>query len=158
MAFEEEIRAELARTFDLGDAIRVARERRLFVEVPSSKFRSIFEYAVRNMSFKFLCTITGQDEGENLTFMYHLSRVDGTMLNIKTSAPKTKPEIRSVTDIFPGAVFYERELVDLLGAIVEALPHGHRYPLTDNWPKDQHPLRKDWKPEMLEQAKQVKGE
>jgi Ni,Fe-hydrogenase III component G len=30
---------------------------------------------------------------------------------------------------------------------VEGLPAGNRYPLTDDWPADQFPLRKDWKPD-----------
>ena len=39
----------------------------------------------------------------------------------------------------------ERELMDLLGAKVEGLPAGKRYPLSDDWPTDEYPLRKDWK-------------
>ena len=37
-------------------------------------------------------------------------------------------------------------LVDLLGARIDGLPEGNRYPLSDDWPKDEHPLLKDWKP------------
>ncbi|MDD5432403.1 MAG: NADH-quinone oxidoreductase subunit C, partial [Candidatus Omnitrophica bacterium] len=53
---------------------------------------------------------------------------------------------KSVISYFPGAEIYEREVVDLFGAKVEGLPPGNRYPLTDDWPTDQFPLRKDWKP------------
>jgi Ni,Fe-hydrogenase III component G len=35
--------------------------------------------------------------------------------------------------------------VDLLGIKVNGLASGHRYPLPDNWPKGEYPLRKDWK-------------
>ena len=41
---------------------------------------------------------------------------------------------------------YERELVDLLGARVEGLVPGVRYPLPEGWPEGDHPLLKDWKP------------
>ena len=68
------------------------------------------------------------------------------LLNIKTSVPKNNPNLKSIIGYFPGAEIYERELVDLLGVKVEGLPEGYRYPLTDEWPKDQFPLRKDWKP------------
>jgi len=37
--------------------------------------------------------------------------------------------------------------MDLFGAKVEGLPEGPRYPLPDDWPKNQFPLRKDWKPD-----------
>ena len=52
-----------------------------------------------------------------------------------------------MSDRFPAAHIYERELVDLLGAKVEGLPPGNRYPLPDDWPEVQYPLRKDWKQE-----------
>ena len=67
------------------------------------------------------------------------------MLNLKTTVPKDKPVIKTVTDYFKQAVLYERELEDLLGMKVEGLPEGRRYPLPDNWPVGDHPLRKDWK-------------
>jgi membrane-bound hydrogenase subunit beta len=43
----------------------------------------------------------------------------------------------------------------LLGAQVEGLPQSSRYPLPDNWPKGQFPLRKDWKAEMLKEKKEI---
>ena len=48
-------------------------------------------------------------------------------------------------DRFPAAEIYERELIDLLGAKVAGLPEGKRYPLPDDWPAGEYPLRKDWK-------------
>jgi len=53
--------------------------------------------------------------------------------------------IKTITDIFPPADIYERELEDLLGAKVDGLGDGKRYPLPDDWPKGEYPLRKDWK-------------
>jgi Ni,Fe-hydrogenase III component G len=95
-----------------------------------------------------LCAITGLDEGQNLSVVYHLAKDDGTVLNLKTSVDKNNPVIRTITDSFSSAEVYERELVDLLGFKVEGLSKGNRYPLTDDWPKDEYPLRKDWKPKV----------
>jgi Ni,Fe-hydrogenase III component G len=67
------------------------------------------------------------------------------LINLKTSAPKENPQIKSITQYFPSAEIYERELVDLFGAKVEGLAPGNRYPLTDDWPPGEYPLRKDWK-------------
>ncbi len=143
---EENILAAFVNKFDfLKDAIKVVRPRRMNLEVPYGKFREVLRFAVKEGEFPILCTITGLDEGESLGFIYHLAQERGITLNIKTSVPKSAPTLRTITDLFPAAAIYEREVVDLFGAEVEGLPPGYRYPLTDDWPKDQHPLRKDWK-------------
>lgn len=159
MANEDAIRAELMQRFGLADAdVRVARERRIFATVPTARFREALEHVCRKMDFSILCAITGQDEGEHLTFLYHTARLDGTILSLKLAAPKSNPVIPTVTDLYEGGVSYERELVDLLGAKVEGLPPGKRYPLPDGWPEGQYPLRKDWSPEQLgDRAFPMKG-
>ncbi|MFA5345827.1 MAG: NADH-quinone oxidoreductase subunit C, partial [Candidatus Omnitrophota bacterium] len=100
----------------------------------------------KELQFGHLCTITGLDEPEKLGFIYHLAADSGILINLRTYAPKNNPVIKTVTSYFPGAEIYERELVDLFGATVTGLPVGNRYPLTDDWPTEEHPLRKDWKP------------
>lgn len=145
-AKEEKIQGDLTAKFSfLADKVRVQRERRIFADIPAANFRDVLDYAVKNLEFEFLCTITGLDEGENLSFIYHLTRQDGIVLNFKISVPKNNPVIKTITDYFKGADIYEREVMDLLGAKVEGLPEGKRYPLPDDWPADEYPLRKDWK-------------
>jgi Ni,Fe-hydrogenase III component G len=136
----------LERRFEfLSVKITAPRERRLFAEAPVEKFREVFEYAVKELGFDSLCTITGLDENETLAALYHLSGAHGTVLSLKTRVPRDRPVVQSVTDLFPGAANYERELDDLLGFSVQGLPPGRPYPLPDDWPRDQKPLRKDWK-------------
>ena len=150
MANEQAIVDELVKRFSIPEAdARIARERRIFISVALKDFRAMLECARNALGFTILCTITGHDEGENLAFSYHLAHIDGTILTIKTFAPKATPEIRTVTDLYEVGVSYERELVDLLGAKVAGLPPGKRYPLPDGWPEGQYPLRKDWKSEEL---------
>ena len=143
---EAEVQSDLIKNFPfLVNQIRIQRKRRIFAAVALENFRKVFEYAAKKLGFSFLSAITGLDEGGNLAFMYHLSAQDGTILNIKTSAPREKPVLNTITDIFPAADIYERELMDLLGAEVKGLPQGKRYPLSDDWPLGEYPLRKDWK-------------
>jgi len=95
------------------------------------------------MDFSILCAITGLDQGATLGVMYHLARQNGTVLTLLAAVPKEAPILQSVTDYFPAADVYEREMVDLLGMDVRGLPQGSRYPLPDDWPKNVYPLRKD---------------
>ena len=147
MTEEENIKKELTERFGFADEkITVKRIRRIFIDLPAEKFAEVFDYAISKMGFVILCTITGLDEGATLGFIYHLARENGIMLNLHINVPKENPVIKTITPSFPAADAYERELIDLLGAKVTGLPEGNRYPLPDDWPADQHPLRKDWKP------------
>jgi membrane-bound hydrogenase subunit beta len=131
----------------LRDAVRVQREKRLWVAVDRALFDDVFAHATGELGFVILCTITGLDEGTDLGFLYHLAREGGMMLNIEVRVPKGTPW-HTVTDRFPGAAIYERECEDLLGAKIEGTPAGARYPLPEDWPSDEHPLLKDWKPRL----------
>jgi len=126
-------------------ALKVQRATRLWIDVGRDQFPAVFDYLVKTEGFTILCTITGLDLGADLGFIYHLARESGVMVNLKTRCPKGD-SIPSVTPTFPGASIYEAELVDLLGARVDGLPEGPRYPLPEDWPAGEHPLLKDWKP------------
>ena len=148
MSAEENIKQELLGKFNfLEGKISLPRQKRLFCEVGYDNLPTVFDYAVKQLQFCHLCTITGLDEQDKLSFIYHLGQDSGVVLSIKTSVAKENPVLKSVTDYFLSADIYERELRDLFGAKVEGLPAGNRYPLTDDWPTDQFPLRKDWKPD-----------
>ncbi len=151
MTAEEKIKQELTDRFGFApDAVRVPRHRRIFLQVPQADFEKVFVFARDELKFRHLISITGLDEGKDLAFIYHLAQEGGIILNVKFTVDKERPVIKSVIRYFPGAEIYERELVDLFGARVEGLPEGNRYPLTDDWPAGQYPLRKDWKQEKNE--------
>jgi len=142
---EETISAEILAQFPfLEGKIRVQRARRLWLETPADKFDAVFERLVDGLGFRILCAITGQDEGESFSIIYHLAKEDGTVAGLKTRILKTNAKWKSIGAKFPGGIIYEREIADLLGVQFEGLPPGPRYPLPDNWPDGQYPLRKDW--------------
>ena len=143
---QDQILQNLVKKFPfLEGKIRAPRARRIFIDDITANFDEVFNYAVKDLEFSILLTISGMDEGDRITFAYHLARIDGNILTVKKSAPKNNPVIKTITPQFFSADIYERELVDLLGVRVEGLPEGNRYPLPDDWPKGEYPLRKDWK-------------
>jgi Ni,Fe-hydrogenase III component G len=147
MQDEEKIAQELSNNFKaLEGKVTVTQPRRISAEVGLADFRKVFEFCIKKLNFSILCAITGLDEGEKLGAIYHLAQEHGTVLNLKTSVDKQNPVLKTVSGYFPVALIYEREIVDLLGFQVEGLPSGNRYPLTDDWPVNEFPLRKDWKP------------
>lgn len=130
----------------LAGQVAAPRPRRAFVEVPAVAFREVLDFALAELGFDRLCALTGLDDRTSLAVLYSLARADGTVLSLRLRVPREAPVLATVTDRFPGAASYERELDDLLGFEVRGLPPGKRYPLPDGWPRDEKPLRKDWTP------------
>ncbi len=152
MANEESIAKQLVERFpELAGKTRVARARRIFTDVPESRFIEILDYVRNELGFPILCVIVGLDEGETFGILYILSSPNGTIISVRRHIPRDNPVMDSVYDRLPNSEIYERELVDLLGIRVNGLPPGARYPLPDDWPEGQYPLRKDWKPDMAYQ-------
>lgn len=145
---EEKLRADLVAQFPfLVDQIDIQRIRRLWAKVPMDQLHPVLLHAKEQLGFDMLCTITGTDEGDSLGLLYHMANDNGIVLTLMTNAPKDGPGPSTVTPYFPTAELGEREVIDLLGARIQNMPEGPRYPLPDGWPEGQYPLRKDWKPE-----------
>ena len=143
---QEDILQSLIKKFAFLDGkIRAPRARRVIIDDITTNFGEVFDCVIRDLEFSILLTITGLDDGDRLTVIYHVARIDGNILSIKISTPKNDPAIKTIIPKFFAADIYEREIVDLLGVRVEGLPKGNRYPLSDDWPKGEYPLRKDWK-------------
>ncbi len=146
MTEEEKIQETLVKKFSLSaESVVIRRPRRISLQVEYARFKGVLEYALRDLAFTNLCSLVGLDEGETFGIIYHLARNRGMMLSIRTSVPRGKPVLETITGYYSSAEIYERELVDLLGIQVQGLGPGPRYPLTDDWPQGEYPLRKDWK-------------
>ncbi|MEM1673934.1 MAG: NADH-quinone oxidoreductase subunit C [Candidatus Bathyarchaeia archaeon] len=89
-----------------------------------------------------LSAIVGLDLGDEIELIYSI-RVDGSLLHIETSVPKSDPKIESICDLIPGADFHEREVFDLLGVDFLGHPSLKRLILPEDWPEKLFPLRKD---------------
>ncbi len=140
---EEKMKAGLEKEF--GAAAEVSRRNRVWADVETAKLPQVMAW-LRKQGFDHLATVTGFDEGENLGAYYHVTDTH-VIVTVKVKTPRANPSLPSVLGTFPGALSYERELEDMLGIKVEGLPPGRRYPLDENFPRDQYPLRKDWKVE-----------
>ncbi len=104
------------------------------------------------LGFDYLTSLTGVDymDDGKLEVVYHLNRtVGGPGLVIKTQAERGNPLVPSITSLYPGAEFQEREAFDLIGIRFQNHPDLRRI-LT--WEGFQgHPLQKDWKEPFFEE-------
>lgn len=102
--------------------------------------------------FTHLSTIIGYHDADNdrLTLLYPISKIEVKNAQtsfIQTHLPVSNPSIPSVTELFPGAYVYEREIKDFLG--IDFNQNYKHLLLPDSFPKDVYPLLKDYSPDQL---------
>ncbi len=82
-----------------------------------------------------------RDGPADYTLIYHLLAFDPpTRLRLKVPLRGPDPAAVSITDIWPSADWYEREIYDLMGVRFEGHPNLRRIIMPDDW--EGHPLRK----------------
>ncbi|MCL2339756.1 MAG: NADH-quinone oxidoreductase subunit C [Actinomycetia bacterium] len=141
---EENQIAQTLRNQFSGIDVSVQRPRRVWASVTATAFRPVLEFLHNELGFISLAAVTGLDSGENYELIYHLTANRGLVLSLKESAPKTAPFFETATDIYLGGILYELEARNLLGIVIRGIPEDINYPLPDDWPAGEYPLRKEW--------------
>ncbi|MGV9169349.1 MAG: NADH-quinone oxidoreductase subunit C [Promethearchaeia archaeon] len=119
--------------------------RRIFLQVKKDKFRKFAKYLKKELNVWQCSTVSGRDLGDNLQACYHFFlRNKRIALTVRVNVPRSNPEYPSITDLFPGFEYVENELREMYGIIPVDLKKKHRVELPEDWPEDEHPLRKDW--------------
>jgi len=97
--------------------------------------------ALREEGFLYPRSLSGVDTGYGLRVVVHLSDLErGKKATVYTELPYDRPEIASVTDLWPGLEWFEREAFDLFGIRFAGHPDLRRILLEDDWTI--HPLLK----------------
>jgi NADH-quinone oxidoreductase subunit C len=100
----------------------------------------------KGLEYNFLSGVTGIDyypKSPRFAVAYHLySMVHNRTLRLKVLLPEDEPTVPSVTDVYPAANWFEREIYDLVGINFTGHPDLRRILMPDNW--EGHPLRKDY--------------
>ena len=96
--------------------------------------------------FNFLSDITCVDWYPNeprFEVIYHLLSIPKKeRVRLKVKLDGTSPVVESVTSVWPGANYFEREVFDLFGVRFTGHPYLRRLLMPEDW--EGHPLRKDY--------------
>ena len=112
---------------------------------------AVCRYLKTNERFRldYLANLTAVDfpNEQRMDVVYHLYSMQDKHgpLTLKVKLPRQEPIVASVTSIWRGAEFQEREVYDLFGVRFEGHPDLRRILLWDGF--EGHPMRKDYVPE-----------
>ena len=102
--------------------------------------------AIRDAGYNAFEDVTAVDwlpSEPRFQLSYHIvSHQYKERIRIKTWISSDDPAIQSITPVWPGANYYEREVFDLFGIRFEGHPNLRRILMPEEWIG--HPLRKDY--------------
>jgi len=135
-----------------GLPVERKRNHRIFLTIPREDLLKTLSILSSELAVQHLSTITARDKGNDLEILYHFL-LNGVVITVKTTCPKTDPTIDSIVKIFPSSILYEREIHDILGIVPTGHPDLRRLVLPDEWVGG-YPLRKDWKQPAEQEAEE----
>ena len=143
--FEIEKLEELKLRFKTAEYDSESKEPSLYVD--AAELLELMKYLreTSTISFDRMACLTAADYREYLEMVYVLySRRFDKWLNVKVKLDRENPEVESMTQVWPGTEFEERETYDLMGIVFLNHPDLRRILMPDNY--EAHPLRKDFVP------------
>jgi NADH-quinone oxidoreductase subunit C len=118
----------------------------LTLEIAAGKVASICGFFKYDQKFVRLSTITAVDRypaEPRFEVVYHLHSLErNERVRLRCRLRGEDPVIESVTGVWRGANWYEREVFDLFGIKFLGHPDLRRIMMPDDW--EGHPLRKDY--------------
>ncbi|HTY07770.1 MAG TPA: NADH-quinone oxidoreductase subunit C [Candidatus Edwardsbacteria bacterium] len=117
--------------------------RRMFLHVAPEHLVEACKVLRDQLGFYHLTTITGRDTGDKLEALYHFAQA-GMVLTVRAQTGRAHPSLPTIIAVYPGATFYEREVHDMVGIVIDGHPDMRPLVLPEGWPDGIYPMRKDW--------------
>jgi NADH/F420H2 dehydrogenase subunit C len=119
--------------------------------VPSKDLTAVCRCLKESERFRldYAANLTAVDypSEQRIDMVYHLFSMEKRHgpLALKVKLPRAAPLVASVTPIWRGAEFQEREVYDLFGVVFDGHPDLRRILMWEGF--EGHPMRKDYQPE-----------
>ena len=116
--------------------------KRIFFSLDKKEIFETVKVLFRELELRFI-TASAIDLPEGLGVSYHFSNDPaGEIYSARVLLEdKLKPEVQSITPLFPGAEWIEREIWEMFGINFIGHPNLKRLLLADEWPEGDYPLR-----------------
>jgi NADH:ubiquinone oxidoreductase subunit C len=142
----DEFAVRLGQQFDgeLSD-VRLQDPDTVVADCPPAKLKDVARrlHDLEETPVDSLTLISSVDYVKHLECVYHLySYAANLYVELHVRLPRGNPVVDTVSDVWPGADWHEREAWDMMGIKFTGHPDPRRILLKDDWIG--HPLRKDY--------------
>lgn len=142
---EDQIAEAINGAFTEGIASIEVGERRIYLNVTREILLSLCNKMKDELGFEHVSSVTGVDMKDRFQVVYHISSYQNKVVTeITVDLPRDKPEVESITPLWGGANWHEREAYDMFGIIFKNHPKLERLLLEPDF--EFFPLRKDYNP------------
>ena len=138
--------------------VEQVRKNRIRVKTVPDKLHDAITNSQAVLGFDRLITISTVDHGEAFELLYHLIGPHRILITLAIDLPRDTPVTPTTSDLLPPAGIYERQIHDLFGITFTGHPDLKKIVLNEDWPGNEYPLRKDWKPDPGKFYGGIKGE
>ncbi|MBS7626855.1 NADH-quinone oxidoreductase subunit C [Candidatus Bathyarchaeota archaeon] len=126
---------------------RVQRDLRIVVTVEKEHILEVARYISSEVGFDHPASVAAVDypmQGKIEVVYYIWSTSKRTFLALKTAIPRAEPKLNSLTPVWSGVDFHEREIYEMFGVSFTGHPNLRGLLLQEDW-EGPPPLRKDFK-------------
>lgn len=141
---EEAVVEAIKKSFTDGVTIGVVGPRRISARVVRSVLYKLCEHLKNELSFEHISCLSGVDKVDHMEVLYHISSyANECVIEVTVDVPSDDPEVDSVTPLWGGANWHEREAHELFGIRFKNHPKLERLLLPSDY--EYYPFRKDVK-------------
>lgn len=126
--------------------VEKAGKNRFKVTTTPDRLRDAIKMVQVTLGCDRLITVSAVDNSQTLELHYHLTGQHRTVITVATELSRDKPVLATLSDLLLPTGLYERQVHDLFGISFTGHPALKKLVLNEDFPKDEYPLRKDWKP------------
>jgi len=137
---------QVAKAMEGLGTVDAMKPNRIRVATTPAKVKEAVQRALKDLKCDHVVQIAAVDNGKSFELIYNLTGPHRTVVSIFIELPRDKPEVPTASDLLPPAGLYERQIHDLLGIVFVGHPNLKRIILNEDWPENEFPMRKDWKP------------
>ena len=119
--------------------------KRVYIEINPGVLVPVVTYIFKDLGARFNIA-SGLETREHFEILYHFTfEALDMVVSLRVVLGRDKLEIASLTCVFEGANWIEREINEMLGIKFTGHPDLRRLLLPEDWPEGVYPLRRDYK-------------